>query len=441
MSYPFGPPEPPFSFETLVSYFHMVLDALPDQRTGNNILYSMKDAALGAFAVFFTQSPSFLAFQKAMQEAKGISNAQTLFGMEEIPCDNRIRTLLDGVPPTALDPLFAYIFRGLVAGGYLTEWRALNGTLLLALDGLQYFSSTVIHCPNCSTTQPTNGTVSYRHQALTPVLVAPGYDKVIPLMPEFITPQDGHDKQDCETAAAKRWLQHYGACYQSLGITVLGDDLYCRQPLCEQLLQVGFNFILVCKPSSHPTLYDWLAGLKVESLVQRRWTGRSHEIDTYRYVNRLPLRDGNAALEVNWCELTTTRDDGTVLYHNSWVTNYHLTRENVKAIVTTGRARWKIENENNNILKNRGYHFEHNYGHGQQYLASFLATLNLLAFLFHTVLELIDAKYRLLRDVLPTRQTFFDDIRALTRYLCFASWDDLLTFMLRGLEREIPNTS
>jgi hypothetical protein len=206
-------------------------------------------------------------------------------------------------------------------------------------------------------------------------------------------------------------------------------------------LQVGFNFILVCKPSSHPTLYDWLAGLKVESLVQRRWTGRSHEIDTYRYVNRLPLRDGTEALEVNWCELTTTREDGTVLYHNSWVTNYNLTRENVKAIVTTGRARWKIENENNNTLKNSGYHFDHNYGHGQQYLASFLATLNLLAFLFHTVLELIDTKYRLLRDVLPTRQTFFDDIRALTRYLCFASWDDLLTFMLRGLEREIPNTS
>ncbi len=126
-----------------------------------------------------------------MQEAKGISNAQTLFGMGEIPCDNRIRTLLYGVPPTVLDALFASIFRGLVAGGYLTEWRALNGTVLLALDGVQYFSSTVIHCPNCSTAQHTNGTVSYSHQALTPVLVAPCYDKVIPLMPEFITPQMG----------------------------------------------------------------------------------------------------------------------------------------------------------------------------------------------------------------------------------------------------------
>jgi hypothetical protein len=279
-----------------------------------------------------------------------------------------------------------------VAGGYLTEGRAINGTLLLALDGLQYFSSAAIHCANWSTAQHANGTVSYSHQALTPVLVAPGCDKVIPLMPEFITPQDGHDKQDCETAAAKRWLQHYGACYQSLGITVLGDALYCRQPLCEPLLQVGVNFILVCKPSSHPTLYDWLAGLQVESLVQRRWTGRSHAIATYRYVNRLPLRDGNEALEVNGCELTTTREAGTVLYPNRWVTNYNLTREHVTAIVTSGRARWKIEHETNNTLKKSGYHFAHNYGHGQQYLASFLATLNLRAFLFHTVLELIDTQ-------------------------------------------------
>lgn len=143
-----------------------------------------------------------------MPEAKGISNAQTLFGMGEIPGENRIRTLLDGVPPTALAPLFVSIFRGLVAGGYLTEWRAMNGTLLRALDGLPYFSSAAIHGATCSTAQHANGTVSYSHQALTPVLVAPGYDKVIPLMPEFITPQDGHDKQDGETAAAKRWLQH-----------------------------------------------------------------------------------------------------------------------------------------------------------------------------------------------------------------------------------------
>ena len=51
-----------------------------------------------------------------------------------------------------------------------------------------------------------------------------------------------------------------------------------------------------------------------------------------------------------------------------------------------------------------------------------------------TVLEWSDDKYALLRRVLARRQTFFDDIQALTRYLVFDSWDHLLDFMLRGLE-------
>ena len=114
---------------------------------------------------------------------------------------------------------------------------------------------------------------------------------------------------------------------------------------------------------------------------------------------------------------------------------------NVKQIVADGRARWKVENENNNVLKNRGYNLEHNFGHGKKHLASLLLSFNLLAFLFHTVLELMDEKYKLVRAELPTRKTFFDDLRALTRYMYFPSWEAMLTFMMQGLEIEIPDTS
>ena len=105
-------------------------------------------------------------------------------------------------------------------------------------------------------------------------------------------------------------------------------------------------------------------------------------------------------------------------------------------VAQAGRGRWKIENENNNVLKTKGYHIEHNFGHGKQYLAAFLLSLNLLAFLFHTVLEWCDDKYALIRQVLARRQTFFDDIRALTRYMVFESWHHLMDFMIRGLELE-----
>lgn len=81
-------------------------------------------------------------------------------------------------------------------------------------------------------------------------------------------------------------------------------------------------------------------------------------------------------------------------------------------------------------------------GFAKQHLSSFLATLNILSLLFHTLLELLDQKYRLLRAHSPTRKTFFDDLRALTRYLYFNSWDHLLTFMLQALELDIsPDTS
>ena len=433
------------SFPGLIGHFRSVIRDFPDKRTGHNQHYALEDAALGAFAVFFTQSPSFLAYQKAMQEAKGQSNAQTLFGMQRIPTDTHIRDLLDGVAPSQVFPMFSYVFNGLNVAGYLANFRCSLGGLLVSMDGTQYFSSKKLHCQNCATSQHKDGSTTYSHSVVTPVVVAPGQNKVIPLEPEFILPQDGHEKQDCETAAGKRWLAQYGARYSPLGVTILGDDLYCRQPMCEGIEAAGCRFILVCKPDSHVTLYEWLPGLElsggIATVEVRHWNGKMHVVDTYRYASQVPLRDGEDALLVDWCELTSRRADGKVLYHNAFATDHPVSEANVKEVVAAGRARWKVENENNNTLKTKGYQLEHNYGHGQNHLSSLLATFIILAFLFHMVLDLIDEKYQLIRRKLPTRKTFFDDIRALTRYLCFDSWEGLLRFMMRGLELAIPDTS
>jgi len=132
--------------------------------------------------------------------------------------------------------------------------------------------------------------------------------------------------------------------------------------------------------------------------------------------------------------------DGKQLYFNTFVTDHFISGSNVIEIAVAGRSRWKIENENNNTLKTKGYHFEHNFGHGKKNLSAVLATLILLAFLFHTILEYFDQCYRLLRETLSNRKTFFDDIRALTRYICFDNWRQMLEFMLKGLEITIPET-
>lgn len=429
-------------FNTIVNSFRQVLSSLPDKRTGKNIHYGMEDAALSAFSVFFTQTPSFLAYQIMMERNKGHSNAQSLFGVHQIPSDNHIRDLLDPVSPEVLFPVFEQILQVLEEQGQLSPFRSFANTLLIALDGTEYFGSSQIHCPQCSSRTPKTGKTQYFHSVVTPVIVCSGQRHAIPLVPEFIVPQDGHEKQDCENAAAKRWLLRHGARYSSLNVTVLGDDLYCHQPLCDLLLAQGFNFVLVCRPESHPTLYEHLEGFDIPTVVKQRWTGKVEETDTYRYLNALPLRNSDDALRVNWCELTTTRPDGKVVYRNSFATNHLITDENVADIVMAGRTRWKVENENNNTLKTKGYNLEHNFGHGHQHLASFLATLNILSLLFHTLLHLLDEKYKLLRSHLRVRKTFFEDLRALTRYLYFESWDHLLTFMIEGLELPVPpNTS
>src|SRR6266404_292804 len=303
----------------LVGSLRRTLGGLPDDRRGDNTRYTMEDIGLSAFSVFFMQCPSFLSAQKTMEQAKGRSNLQSLFEVEQIPCDNHIRQTLDPVAPKELFGLYDEVLESLKQGGALTGWRSLGDTLLVALDGTWYFSSEKIHCPNCSCLEHKSGEKTYYHSAITPVIVAPGQPHAIPLRPEFITPQDGHTKQDCEIAAGKRWLEKNAARYAPLKATLLGDDLYAHQPFCRRTLLHDFHFLFVCKPDSHTTLYNYVNLLQRPQLglvKARVKVGARFHTYTYRYANDVPLAEGNDALKVNWCELTGTDPEGKVAFLN-----------------------------------------------------------------------------------------------------------------------------
>lgn len=315
MSVPFGPCA--LTLGDITTQLRNTFAQFTDPRRGKNTRYTLVDAGLSAFSVFFMQSPSFLDYQRTLEQTQGQSNAQTLFGIHPIPTDNQIRSLLDATDPVQVRPIFSYLFSCLNQAGVIDAYRSVQQTLLIARDGIEYFSSPAIHCPHCSTRTQTHGHVTYFHTALTPVLVKPGMERVIPLAPEFVRPQDGAAKQDCELNAAKRWLAACGSDDRALGVTLLGDDLYAHEPFCQAILAQEMNVILVCQPASHPLTYEWLdfldRGGVVRTVVRRRWTGRRHEIDTYRSAETLPLRDGDAALMVNWCELTTTDKNGKMV--------------------------------------------------------------------------------------------------------------------------------
>jgi len=304
----------------------------------------MADIVLSAFSLFFMGSPSFLAYQRRLEEGQGRSNCQTLFGITRIPTDATIRQLLDGAPPEAFDGLFR---RTLDAAGPLTAFRRLDNRVLIALDGTEHFCSRKLHCPRCLHRRRADGAEEYFHSFLGASLVAPGHAQALPLAPAFITPQDGAEKQDCERNAARRWLARHGPGLASLRPVYLGDDLFACQPIVAAIGAAGGSLgprrgpSLTCKPSSHQTVSEYLHGVKPE---EHRETVVRHGKRTtvlYRWMTAVPLRASDDAIAVNWFSVETHTAAGKRTYANSFVTDLPVSAANVAELAACGRARWK----------------------------------------------------------------------------------------------------
>src|ERR671916_106814 len=261
---------------------------LPDIRRGGDARYTMADIGLSAFSLFFMQSPSFLAHQRRLEEGQGRSNCQTLFGLDKIPSDNHVRALLDPVSPDHLHPVFAEVVAELERSGGLEAFRQLGGHVLIALDGTEYHVLNKVHCQQCSTRKRGKDKTEHFHALVSATIVAPEHNRVVPLEPEFIVPQDGHDKQDCESRAVRRWLKRHGARYKRLNPIYLGDDLHACQPVCEAVRAVDRHFLFVCKPSSHQTIEEYLTGIDLPTLSR---TVKRERFDyRYRWLSDVPLR-------------------------------------------------------------------------------------------------------------------------------------------------------
>lgn len=429
------------AFDQFVEGGRAVFAGLPDPRTGDHCFYAMAAIALSALAGFFTQCPSFLSSQQNLEQAHGRNNARSLFGVQRIPCDHPIRQTLEPVEASERFGLFDELHQAFDQTGLLEAMRAVQNTRLIALDATWYFSSPSenIHCEHCSCLRHAAGQVTHDHSAITPVIVSPGHAQVVPLRPEFIRPQDGQVKQDCEMNAAKRWLAAHAARDSTGNATLLGDDLYAHQPFCRQGRLHNFHFLFTGKPSSHAHLYGWVNALepgRALHTLKRRVKGKRNrwEHHHYRWANQVPLTEGDAALKVHWCELTVTDGQGKARYRNGFITDWEICAENVAGLVAAGRARWKTENENYNVLKTKGYHLEHSLGHGKQHLSSLLLTMNLLAFASPTLLEVTDPSHQLVRAAVGARRKFVQQLEALTAYWYFENGERLMDFMMRGQE-------
>jgi hypothetical protein len=280
-----------------------------------------------------------------------------------------------------------------------------------------------------------NGQTQYYHQMLGAVLVHPDFPEVIPLCPEPIQRQDGQSKNDCERNATRRWLHNFRREHPHLGVIIVEDALSSNAPHVRDLKEANVHFILGVKPGDHAHLF--------EQFYQRQATNQVEIVEeigadgTERYwifTHNLELNESNRDLRVNFVQMFEILPNGEEREW-TWITDLHVTKDNVKRIAQGGRTRWRIENETFNTLKNQGYHFEHNYGHGYENLCVVLAWLMMLAFLIDQVQQKCNPLFRKAWAKKGPKCALWESIRQIFASFVVSSMREIYESIAFGYER------
>ncbi len=432
------------TLEAIVDLLATTFRAVEDDRTPEQLRYSLLDTLMSGFAMMFFQHPSLLQFQRAMERKRRRCNLQTIFGVHEIPSDTQMREILDGVEPEALRGVFPQLWEKVRRAGWsgrftttLPSGQHQGMYYTVALDGSEYFRSTTVQCPHCLRQPDSKGRVHYSHLIVGATVVRAGSHQVLPLDVEEVRNATAESApQDCELTAGKRLIARLRREHPQMAQIVIGDDLYSHVPFVEQLQQQRQHYILVAKPSSHPTLLAAVAAAEGTAQSQTgQWTegsGAQQRTYTYRLVCHVPLAL-ESAVRVNYLEVWEQSVGGELFYHNSWITDLEVDATDVAVVVQIGRTRWKIENEQFNVHKNHGYELTHNYGHGQQTLSMVFYLLNLLAYVAHVTLALGDRLYQRCRTQ-ESRRELWNALRTLVNSLLVESWAHLLQLYLDDVD-------
>lgn len=418
------------SAPSLLLGVRVVFEKLRDHRNGRQRI-SLADALMSALAVFSLKCSSLLQFDEKRREAVIQHNLKTLYGVQEVPCDTQMRSILDPINPSHIESAFLSLHRIAAREGVFKSYEYINGRVLVPIDGTGQFSSNTIGCPHCCVKKRKNGTEEYYHQLLGAVVVHPDYKVVIPLAPEPITKEDGQTKNDCERNAAKRLLKRIKEKYSHIKPIIVEDGLSSNGPHIELLNSLGFSYIIGAKPGDHKALFDLVnEKMKRGEVEEFETTDQAGVIHGYRFVNKIPLNASHPNLLVNVLEYWEV--DGNKIQNFSWVTDIDLTVNTVEKVMRGGRARWKVENETFNTLKNQGYYLEHNYGHGQQYLSSVFGYLMFLAFLIDQLQAWGCGLFQQARKARRTLISLWGKMRELFTTYLIASWDTLWRAIIHG---------
>jgi len=420
------------------SIFEEVPEA-PRSPQGIKARIPLSDCLMSGLAVFGLKFPSLLQFDDSQEEETIRHNLKTLYGINDIPCDTSMRARLDEVDPRTLRPAFTSIFSLLQRGKVLENYKVLGRYVVIACDGTGMFSSNTVHCENCCEKHHKDGQTTYYHQMLGAVVVHPDQKEVFPLCPEPISKADGSTKNDCEQNAMKRLLVDFQREHPHLEVIFTEDALGAKGPYLRRILEIGAHFIVNVNPTGNPSLFEWLKGVSLEKKTIRE----KKESIELRLYNGIPLNDANSDFSVNFIDCVI-RDKKGRETHFSWITDLLITQDNVYSLAKAGRARWHIENETFNTLKNQGYQFEHNFGHGYKNLSHVFGLLMFLAFLIDQVQQRCCGLFQEALEKSKRKTRFWEKLRMYVLEFQVDSWAGLYAAMgkRRGVRFiELANTS
>jgi len=403
------------SFDNVYRRIILKIFRQPTDTRSSNSSYSVLDALKCGFAIYSFKCASLFSFRKRSQAEE--SNLHDVYQIDKIPGDNGLRQILDGVNPKEIRVGFHALFKRIRRIGILDDFRFWSRHFVVSIDGVEHFCSKNINCSHCMQRKLRDGTVSNYHSMLSAAIVHPDKKEVFVLDNEPIIKQDGAKKNDCERNAAKRLFVNLKRLYAKDYIVFAFDALYACAPIIRELMNnKRWKFVINITPDGNKSLFRQFKGRDQRNQV--RWHQMEDKKGQHRfgYANDLALNDSAPDVRVNmlYYEFTNRKSEKIVF---TWCTNIKLNKANVYKSMKIGRSRWKIENETFNTLKNQGYNFEHNFGHGQQNLCANFAFLMMLAFCVDQIQQSSCRYFKKILQELKTRVKLWESLRSVFKIL------------------------
>jgi len=326
--------------------------------------YSMAEIICGALFISIFKEKSRNAYNNDRRDKNFRKNFYKYFKFN-LPHADATDDVLRRLAPKELEDLKARLVAGLIEQKIFSKFRFLGKYYLVTVDGSGISSFDQRHCEHCLTKESKSGVVTYFHYVLEAKIVTSN-GLAISIASEFIEnqPDRDYEKQDCEQKGFVRLAKKIKNYFPRLPICILADGLYPNNTVFSICKKNNWSFIITLKDKNLKSFQKEVEVLKTKALKQSVNYPEKDGTTTvdYKHLNEV----GYSGQNYSWIESveTTVKTDANNKPKQKrfvYISDIPQTEKDVVETATSGRLRWKIENEGFNTQKNHGYHLEHKF--------------------------------------------------------------------------------